>query len=451
MSFKLNCLVLSIVISLVACDLFDPPSVPPLRDLQPTTTPILSDGLTSDSSLVLPPEDEAETQIDEDTTNWTLLVYMDADNNLERYGMEDLREMAAGLIGVSDEALQLVVQIDRAEGYDESDGDWTEARRFVSVDGLLLEQAALGEIDMGSAASLRDFLAWGLREYPAEKYGLIMWGHGVGWQGIAYDQSADSSRLSPAMLHDALREGLDSAEITTLDLIGFDACLMSQLEVYDYLSPVATVAVGSEELIPGSGWNYEDVLSQFASQSSVETSTLASHIVESYINRYQAAGNQLVTLSAIDLQRIAAVKQAVEQLVNSLDVSLSEHLNAISDARGGGESFARYFYQEQDRYAAIDLGRFASLIEQLTPSAAVSEAAMRLTAQLDDAVLLSSSSDNVDFASGLSIYFPRFGRFYDATYADSTSLSAWNNFLTTYHQATVPQPTITISEAGNDR
>lgn len=45
---------------------------------------------------------------------WTVLVYMAADNNLEKYAIDDLNEMLAAKI--SDD-VQLVVQIDRASGF----------------------------------------------------------------------------------------------------------------------------------------------------------------------------------------------------------------------------------------------------------------------------------------------------------------------------------------------
>ena len=62
--------------------------------------------------------------------DWTLLVYMDADNNLELPGLLDLNEMeAAG----SSEQVNVIVQIDRALGETASDGDWSNPRRYRDV------------------------------------------------------------------------------------------------------------------------------------------------------------------------------------------------------------------------------------------------------------------------------------------------------------------------------
>ena len=60
-----------------------------------------------------------------DAARWTVLVYLDGDNNLESDALDDFREMAA--VGSSDE-LKIVVQLDRIssrEGWDDdSAGDW---------------------------------------------------------------------------------------------------------------------------------------------------------------------------------------------------------------------------------------------------------------------------------------------------------------------------------------
>jgi len=65
--------------------------------------------------LVTPPARAA-------TAEWTILVYMDADNNLEDAGIADFLEMAR--VG-STSLVNIVVQFDRAVGYNNSYGDWT--------------------------------------------------------------------------------------------------------------------------------------------------------------------------------------------------------------------------------------------------------------------------------------------------------------------------------------
>ena len=60
-------------------------------------------------------------------SGWTVMVYLDADNNLESAGIDDFLEMA--LVG-STEDVNIVVQMDRISGDDSRYDNWTTARRL---------------------------------------------------------------------------------------------------------------------------------------------------------------------------------------------------------------------------------------------------------------------------------------------------------------------------------
>lgn len=94
------------------------------------------------------------------TKEWTILVYLDADNDLEGDGIVDVNEMEQ--VG-SDEHVNVVVQMDRIPGEDDSNGDWTDTRRFYILwdDDLSAISSAqvgpqLGELNMGDPQTLAD-------------------------------------------------------------------------------------------------------------------------------------------------------------------------------------------------------------------------------------------------------------------------------------------------------
>ena len=58
--------------------------------------------------------------------DWTVMVYLDGDNDLESAAIEDLNEMEQ--VG-SNSNLNIVVLFDRVSGYNSSNGDWTDTRR----------------------------------------------------------------------------------------------------------------------------------------------------------------------------------------------------------------------------------------------------------------------------------------------------------------------------------
>ena len=117
---------------------------------------------------------------------WTILMYFDADNNLESALIKDFNEMEA--VGTT-EHVTMVAQMDRIAGYDTSNDNWTGTRRYLitkdpeglngTIDSELLED--LGEKNMGDEQTLREFIDWGMATYPADHYFLILSNHGAGW------------------------------------------------------------------------------------------------------------------------------------------------------------------------------------------------------------------------------------------------------------------------------
>src|SRR5690606_34862583 len=104
---------------------------------------------------------------------------------------------------------------------------------------------------------LADFIATGMRTFPAEHYALVISDHGASWPGIGPDDSSPGDGvLDLPDLYAGIAAGLDGADagVDKLDLLGFDACLMATYEVASTLAPVARRLLASQELEPGHGW-----------------------------------------------------------------------------------------------------------------------------------------------------------------------------------------------------
>src|SRR3972149_546706 len=65
--------------------------------------------------------------------DWTFLVYMGGDNDLEPVGITDFLEMAG--VG-STPNVNVVVQFDRSAFFDTSHGDWSSTKRFLVLPGM---------------------------------------------------------------------------------------------------------------------------------------------------------------------------------------------------------------------------------------------------------------------------------------------------------------------------
>ncbi|MCB0419217.1 MAG: hypothetical protein KDD39_16335, partial [Bdellovibrionales bacterium] len=92
-----------------------------------------------------------------------------------------------------------------------------------------------------------DFISWGMKQYPAQHYMIILWGHGKGW--LVRDK-AQVSHLSGSELADSLRqiheEVLESKR--PIDNFIADACFMQGVELATELSTYTRFTSGSAQV-----------------------------------------------------------------------------------------------------------------------------------------------------------------------------------------------------------
>jgi hypothetical protein len=279
---------------------------------------------------------------------WTVMVYLDSDNNLEPAGIDDFLEISS--VG-STSSVNLLVQMDRWAGSpppaDYTDYDnWQGAKRFLVTEGMepYASEAAmdLGEVDMAAPATLTDFIDWGVSNYPAESYAVVLWDHGAGWMGLIVDEYSGTS-MDMGELTTALADASADNGGLKIDLLGFDACLMAGIEVASQVSDYADIMVASEVTIPWEGWNYEVSLAPLIETPTMTSSEFAQAIIDGYVESYSTPlpGYTLmdITLSATDLALSPAVETAVDDLAVELLNDLPGYINYISLARADTEAY----------------------------------------------------------------------------------------------------------------
>lgn len=295
------------------------------------------------------------------TSEWLVLVYIAADNNLDPAAIGDIHEMeAAG----SSEAVTVAVLMDRSE-----DADWSEARRFVvrgmgdlpedkhSYDLLGDTAESMGEPNMGDPATLKGFIEWGLTTHPAKKTLLVLWNHGGGWRdvyaravlgtraavddeaavsravagrmsrGIAWDDSSDHDFLEMR----EVRQVLEGFEPFTV--IGMDACLMAMAEVAYEVRKHAEFLVASEDLEPGEGWPYTTILGPLYENPAMGAEELSRMIVKAYGEYYK--NQKGTTQSAIRLSEMDGLAAAVDKVAEALLSALGGADATIPNFTGG--------------------------------------------------------------------------------------------------------------------
>lgn len=397
---------------------------------------------------------------------WTFLIFMNGDNNLEPDALINFRQMAR--VGSTDK-VNVVVQFDRIGKDAHTQPDWTQTLRFRVTKGMepLPANAVedIGEANMGDGKTLADFVTWGKKKYPAKKYMLVIWDHGQGWRifvssllerqrsllktrgslianslaslrsasvqlrngsglattdgqtapfrsapGDSYrsasNDETDKDVLYNREIEDALKTILGGHK---LDVIGFDACLIAMVETAYAFRDVALYMVGSEELEPGLGWNYEDLLRDVIASPSRDAAALAKAVTESYRRTYtdpnmSAISGGQTTLSAIDLSKIQPLATSLSLLCDTLMSNLAVELQLIVAARVATSTYAPGY-----EFHHVDLYRLMGQLAARTVNATVRAQAQTVQSQLTGAVIANyagSERQGTYGSQGLAIYFP---------------------------------------------
>ena len=368
------------------------------------------------------------------TAQWTWLVYMAGDNNLEGAGRDDLNEMKQ--VG-STADVNVLVQFDTESN---------KTTRYRIEKNKLKTLQKMGGVDCGDPKVLTDFIKWGMTNFPAQRYLVDVWNHGGGWENLPADYDYDSIRATRPQAAARLKrikrsvfrttikkiakrppgaraiaidcgshDYLDNQELRNavfsalpggkkIDILGCDACLMNMMEIGYEMKDTANYMVGSEETEPGAGWPYAAILKSLVAKPTMAPADLAKIIVSEYGKWFQKNGDT-ATQSALDLGQIDATAQAV----NALADALLKDLNAVA----GAVSLARDKTQKFEMPEYIDLGDFASqLILRLPKNAKIKAAATQVLTSLQpktgSGLIIGNVTcgAKVSRATGVSIYFP---------------------------------------------
>ncbi len=358
--------------------------------------------------------------------SWTFLVYMVADNDLEPFALLDIAEMMdAG----SKPNFNIVVQIDRAEGFAENAvfglPNFTTTKRLLINDGSVTQLSDLGELNHGLPSTLSDFIVWGAQAYPSDKLAVILWDHGSAWPGFGADFASDYDALTMPEMATSLGTALTTLGRDSIDVLGFDACLMGALESGLALRPYAEYLLASEELEPGHGWDYR-ALGALTGAST--PAALGQAIIDGFAAQASAERtNDAITLSFVDLYNLKAIERALHDMDNAL-VDDNSVTPRVVRAREGALEFGRDPSGNASAYM-IDLGNIAASISSSVPT--LKAAADKLKAAIDDAVLAQTTGRTTRSATGISVYWPPYRRAYRSAYDNIPGILAWRNFLET--------------------
>ncbi|WP_169314612.1 clostripain-related cysteine peptidase [Thiothrix nivea] len=351
---------------------------------------------------------------------WTIMIFMNGDNDLERWAVMDFNEIAKVDFG---SMVNVVVQFDRIGDYISTNPQWTGCLRFKMFKGIeplpTFAVQNMGELNMGSGKVLGDFVQWSRQNYPAKHYMLDVWNHGQGWRlatdtGISvsgrYKYISSDSTQGDIMYNRELQDSLFNVlKGEKLDVIGFDACLMATIETGFAMRNIAHVMVASEEIEPLSGWRYNHWLQLLVDDPSMDAVALGKMLVDSYRNTSEHdeefRATFAMTLSAIQLSKMNDLAFVVHDLSEEMIRHLKKDILNIQKARA---SCYKYAMGEADVHS-IDLSKFCENLQNTTSFLIIKKKA-KLVCKLIDLLIIDNYASKYlqgDFGSkGIAIYFP---------------------------------------------
>lgn len=362
-------------------------------------------------------------------SKWTVLVYMNAANDLFTFsdGNVNQMEQVAG-----NNQVRFVVQWKQARSIFPTSSFNGTRRYLVKPDTTAQIKSELVQdmgtsVDMGVPQTLRDFILWGKKNYPAEHYVLVIWNHGSGWnrspssatRAVSFDDETGS-----AIQTWELRSALTGQAI---DILAWDSSLMQMMEVAYELSDVSLVA-GSEESPPGEGYPYDLVFKVFRDNSGQDPKTLSKGFVDGMLANPNYASRK-ITQSVIEVSKLGPVATAID----SLAVELINNRGALTTIIPSIRSLAQSYSPTSRRYYR-DIVDIADLLTTTSGvPASVVTAAANVKLAVANSVVWEGHNSNSPKSHGIAIDFSPGSVFsgYNSDYANLQFAQAtkWDEWL----------------------
>ena len=391
-------------------------------------------------------QDETFSDEDEGPDEWTLMLYLAGDCDLERAILDNLAETM--FVG-GNESVNVVALVDRhpaetefevdenANGlFSENDiekkrrytnraigetANWNSVKIFDVYKDELDEFEDLGEANSGAGATLEYFIKQVVENRPAKKYALIIGGHGMAWKSVCPDETSGDSAMNMRSLRKAIMAGMDQK----LELLGFDACLMANFEVLHSLQDLTRIVVASEESSPGDGWNYASLVRTITKNPRVDGMAISKSMGEAFFSYFAKADQSSLstaTFSAIDMTRFDAISNRVDRLGEALSDLSRENLdevtrkvltaNAMTTEYGeGGQG-----YEGEHLYDLVD---FTKHVSREFSNPQISKACRDVSTAVKQATIFNFHGEFRPGSNGMTVYLPfRQGEDLKATLAE---------------------------------
>lgn len=281
------------------------------------------------------------TPLQVQTTKWTVLVYINAANDLFQFSDLNVNQMEQV---AQNPQVRFVLQWKQAQSIFPT-SSFNGTRRYLvkpdtgsQIASQLIQDMGTG-VDMGRPDTLKAFIDWGKTYYPADRYVLVVWNHGNGWhrgiddlgRAVSYDDDTGN-----AIQIWELKQALGNQQF---DIIAWDASLMQMAEVAYEVKDNTKLVAGSEESPPGEGYPYQLIFAKFRDNPDDTTVNLSKAFVDGMLGNPDYATRK-ITQSVLDTTKLPALATAFGGLATSLKANVANIQVQVDLARDTAQSYS---------------------------------------------------------------------------------------------------------------
>ncbi|MEW5748055.1 MAG: clostripain-related cysteine peptidase [Candidatus Thermoplasmatota archaeon] len=341
----------------------------------------------------------------QDPVPWTLAVYYNGDNDLERYW--DEYSLPALLNIPASDDFEIVAVLDRMS---------TQTIELMEIEGGTVTVVnTYPEMNFGDGATFAWFLTEVTTLYPSENLVVTASDHGYAWRYFSNDQTSGDKITMPELQASLVNAGVH------IDVLSFDCCNMAAIEVVYQVSLTGMVdnMVASEETIPMNGFPYDLMFAPLASNAARTPDQVAVDMVAGWAAYYDPLNwAQTVALSAVDVASIGAQASVFDAWCARMHTDLALYKKNYKYAL----SSAYCAWATSEHVDMADLG------EWLLADAKIKDTTLRtltsaMIVAIDDAVLAFDNGPGAAACHGLTLWWGVGGDW--DMYADAYTEVAW--------------------------
>ncbi len=342
---------------------------------------------------------EVGHSVNDDSKSRTIMIYMvgsdlESKSKQGTYSISDIDESRVDL--AHNNVLLMVGGSKKWHNFVNSN----EIGIYVLTSSGFSKMESLSVKSMGDSDVLLEFLNYSYENYPAKKYDMIFWNHGLGAAGVEQDELTNDY-LSIIDLDEAF--GKSPFKDTKLELTLFYNCLEANLHIANIMSKYSDYMIGSEEVL-----YLSKVLNRLSFLGDItpvdDAYMIARRFIDqsdSVVNAYNSTHANSIdsTLSFLDLTKVNKLNNAVNKFISS--INLESDYYKIANIR---KNLFTYGRTRANEYDTVDL---YEMVSAFIPISNDKNAAREVLDAINEVVLYNSAISN--YSNGISVYFPYYG------------------------------------------